>query len=190
MTSILQLDPPMPLTTPKGEAVAHLVIDYGIEHDLMWVCFLDADGSCWTFANPEVRALPNLTYGAPRQREYRCARCGVPMGGPAYLCLACVTPSGNAPRRCCPVCVIPVEPLHFSNGWCCPRCARHWRAGDPIDLSHVLAPPVSLGRARWCPWDKARLVDVSGTYWKCPTCHRRWNPTADHIGFENAHGPG
>ena len=66
MTALLQLDPPMPVHTPKGDAVAHVLIDYGLEHDLMWVCFLDDSGECWTFGNREVRALPNATYGAPR----------------------------------------------------------------------------------------------------------------------------
>lgn len=60
---ILQLNPPLPLVTPKGLALAHLVIDYGIEHDLVWVCFIDATQECWSFRNFEVRAQPNITFG-------------------------------------------------------------------------------------------------------------------------------
>lgn len=58
---ILQLDPPLPITTPKGDGLAHLVIDYGPEHHLMWVVFLDDNGECWTYPNPQVRACKNVT---------------------------------------------------------------------------------------------------------------------------------
>jgi hypothetical protein len=46
-----------------GKALAHLVIDPGIEHHLQWVCALQSDGSCWTFQNPEVRFEFNATIG-------------------------------------------------------------------------------------------------------------------------------
>ena len=60
---ILQLDPPLPLTTPKGSGLAHFVIDYGAEAHLLWVVFMDADGACWTVPNPEVRMAWNWTMG-------------------------------------------------------------------------------------------------------------------------------
>lgn len=60
---ILQLSPPLWFTTPKGKAIAHLVIDYGLEHDLMWVCFIQDTGECWTFRNQDVRADDNATIG-------------------------------------------------------------------------------------------------------------------------------
>lgn len=60
---ILQLNPPLPVTTPKGDGLAHLVIDYGAEHHLMWVVWLDASGECWTYPNPEIRACKNVTMG-------------------------------------------------------------------------------------------------------------------------------
>jgi hypothetical protein len=60
---MLQLDPVIPLTTPKGPAYAHLVLDYGSEHHLLWVCFVKATGECWTFPNPEVRLEANATMG-------------------------------------------------------------------------------------------------------------------------------
>ena len=60
---IQQLNPPLPLMTPKGKAWAHLVIDYGPEADLLWVCFLDEGGECWTWPNSLVRAQPNATLG-------------------------------------------------------------------------------------------------------------------------------
>lgn len=62
---IQQLNPPLPVVTPKGKALAHLVIDYGPEHNLMWVCFNDEDGECWTWPNPQIRAQKNITWGRP-----------------------------------------------------------------------------------------------------------------------------
>lgn len=58
---ILQLNSAIPLDTPKGSALAHFLIDYGIEHDLQWVCFINSTGECWTFKNPLVRAQKNIT---------------------------------------------------------------------------------------------------------------------------------
>jgi hypothetical protein len=60
---ILQLNPPLPMTTPRGNGLAHFVIDYGVESDLMWVVFLDADGACWTVPNPDIRLEQNWTMG-------------------------------------------------------------------------------------------------------------------------------
>jgi len=60
---ISQLNPPLPVTTPKGSGLAHLVIDYGPEHNLFWVVFIDATGECWTYPNPEIRAQKNITLG-------------------------------------------------------------------------------------------------------------------------------
>jgi hypothetical protein len=59
--AILQLNPPIPLKTPKGSALAHMVIDYGAEFDLLWVCFQDETGECWSWSNPDVRGLKNIT---------------------------------------------------------------------------------------------------------------------------------
>ena len=60
---ILQLNPPIPLITSKGKGLAHLVIDMGAEHHLLWVVFLDDGGACWTFPNTEVKAQANVTMG-------------------------------------------------------------------------------------------------------------------------------
>jgi hypothetical protein len=53
----------MPIMTPKGRALAHFLIDYGPEHDLMWVCFQDDSGECWTWENADIRARVNQTLG-------------------------------------------------------------------------------------------------------------------------------
>ena len=36
---MMQLNPPLPVTTPKGRGLAHMVIDYGPEADIVWVVF-------------------------------------------------------------------------------------------------------------------------------------------------------
>lgn len=58
---MIQLDPAIPLVTPKGEGFAHFIIDYGQEHHLLWVVFIDETRECWTFQNPEVRLQDNQT---------------------------------------------------------------------------------------------------------------------------------
>ena len=60
---ITQLKPPLPLHTPKGDGLAHFVIDYGPESDLLWVVFMDNDGACWSIPNPEVRMKLNWSMG-------------------------------------------------------------------------------------------------------------------------------
>jgi hypothetical protein len=69
---MLQLNPLIPVVTPKGEGMAHLVIDVGIEHHLQWVVFIDATGECWTFDNPDIRLQDNLTKArSPKDYKWR-----------------------------------------------------------------------------------------------------------------------
>jgi hypothetical protein len=58
---ILQLNPQIPLITPKGKGWAHLVIDYSQEHDLIWVVFLDDTKECWSFGNRDIKIVENIT---------------------------------------------------------------------------------------------------------------------------------
>ena len=60
---ITQLNPPLPLHTSKGDGLAHFVIDYGQETDLLWVVFMDKDGACWSVPKPEVRMKFNWSVG-------------------------------------------------------------------------------------------------------------------------------
>lgn len=60
---LIQLNPPIPLVTPKGTGFAHVLIDYGQEHNLQWVVFIDDTGECWTFCNSDVRIQENVTLG-------------------------------------------------------------------------------------------------------------------------------
>ncbi len=59
---MLQLNPPLPVKTPDGKGLAQVLIDYGPEHDLIWVVFQD-NGECWSWRNQDVRADTNITMG-------------------------------------------------------------------------------------------------------------------------------
>ena len=60
---MMQLNPPLPVDTPKGSAYAHMVIDYSQEHYVLFVCFLCDTGECWVLPNRDVRLQQNLTMG-------------------------------------------------------------------------------------------------------------------------------
>lgn len=60
--TMLQLNPPLPIVTPKGKALAHVIIDYGPDYDIIWLCF-EADGEVWSWRNQEIRAQANITMG-------------------------------------------------------------------------------------------------------------------------------
>jgi hypothetical protein len=60
---IIQLNPPIPLKTNRGNGIAWFVTDYGIEHNLQWTVALDETGEIWNFQNPEIRAQKNITQG-------------------------------------------------------------------------------------------------------------------------------
>ena len=64
---MIRIDPPLPFDTPKGPAMAHFVIDYGPEHHLLWVCFQDDSGECWTWCNKDVRLQHNLSMGRAKK---------------------------------------------------------------------------------------------------------------------------
>jgi hypothetical protein len=72
---MIQLDPPLPVTTPKGKALAHILIDYGPEHDLVWVCFQNETGECWSWNNKDVKAQANITMGRPLNRGDKNGTC-------------------------------------------------------------------------------------------------------------------
>lgn len=80
MHTIIQLSPILPFDTPKGKAFAHFLMDYVEEHHLMWVCFIDETGECWTFSNSDIRMQNNPTLGRVVKKEaIRSA------SGPAHL---------------------------------------------------------------------------------------------------------
>ena len=59
---IIQLNPPLPLITPKGKGWAYFLIDYGQEHDLLWIVFQDSTRECWSWLNKDIKIQQNITY--------------------------------------------------------------------------------------------------------------------------------
>ncbi len=63
---ILQLNPPIWLTTPRGLGLAHFLVDTGMEGNMTWgVAITEGPhvGEIWWVENPEVRATSNWTVG-------------------------------------------------------------------------------------------------------------------------------
>lgn len=59
-----QLNPPLPvIVLEKGSGYALAVIDYGQEHNLIWVTALDDNGEIWCAPNPKVRLQKNWSVG-------------------------------------------------------------------------------------------------------------------------------
>ncbi len=59
-----QLNPPLPVfILDRGKGLAMGVIDYGPEHNLIWVTALDDSGEIWCAPNPKVRMQGNWTMG-------------------------------------------------------------------------------------------------------------------------------
>ena len=57
-----QLNPPLPVhVIDRGAGLAFAVIDYGMEHNLIWVTAIDATGEIWCAPNPKVRLSENWT---------------------------------------------------------------------------------------------------------------------------------
>lgn len=61
--TIIRLNPPVPLTTPKGDGKAYLYIDRGREEYGEWVCFINETGESWTYLDPDVRLWEVATDG-------------------------------------------------------------------------------------------------------------------------------
>lgn len=76
-----QLNPPIPLhVLGKGDGHAVAVIDYGQEHNLIWVTAIDASGEIWCAPNPKVRMQGNWTMGRARSEATKsCAEPVAPL---------------------------------------------------------------------------------------------------------------
>lgn len=66
---MLQLNPPLPMDTPKGLADAHFLIDYGSEAHLLFVTFVRETGECWTWPAKDIRLEKNVTGGIRTQQK-------------------------------------------------------------------------------------------------------------------------
>lgn len=71
-----QLQPTLPVhVLGKGDGFAFAVIDYGQEHNLIWVTAIDATGEIWCAANPQVRMQSNWTMGRAHPPATRGGDC-------------------------------------------------------------------------------------------------------------------
>lgn len=64
--SILQLNPSLPITCPKGKGYAFAMIDYSQEHNILFVCTIDDTGEIWVFDNTHVKLQKNISLDATR----------------------------------------------------------------------------------------------------------------------------
>jgi hypothetical protein len=60
---LTQLNPTIPLRSERATGEAIAVIDYSIEHDLMWVIVDEKTGEIWTVPNRDVRGRENYSAG-------------------------------------------------------------------------------------------------------------------------------
>jgi hypothetical protein len=63
--AILQLNPTIPMITPRGNGYALFLINESDEHHIQWVVAQD-DGTIWTWMNPDVRMQQNITMHRPK----------------------------------------------------------------------------------------------------------------------------
>ncbi len=71
-----QLDPTIPVTVlDKGPGFAFAVIDYGQEHNLIWVTAINETGEIWCAPNPQVRLQGNWTMGRARPQAKKDGSC-------------------------------------------------------------------------------------------------------------------
>ena len=59
MATILQLSPEIRVLTPLGEGYALFIIDYGMNHNTVWVVALYDDGKILHFDSREVKHCGN-----------------------------------------------------------------------------------------------------------------------------------
>jgi hypothetical protein len=62
---MLQLNPPIYVTTPLGEGHALVLLDYGPSINTVWIVHLFADGRVVHVDSSEVRVFGNAMYGIP-----------------------------------------------------------------------------------------------------------------------------
>lgn len=68
--SFNQLNPPIPVSIiGKGDGFAVAVIDYGQEHNLIWVTAISDTAEIWCAPNPLVRMQGNWTMGRDRPKS-------------------------------------------------------------------------------------------------------------------------
>lgn len=59
--NLLQLNPPIPVTTPLGNGIAIVVMDYGVDFNSVWVVMLDK-GPIQHFTSKQLKRQKNFTF--------------------------------------------------------------------------------------------------------------------------------
>jgi hypothetical protein len=60
--AMLQLDPPIEVDTPKGKGYAEVIIDYGLESDVHFMCLIN-NGEIWVYPAKDIRTTKNISVG-------------------------------------------------------------------------------------------------------------------------------
>lgn len=91
-----QLNPPIPLhVLDKGDGLAIGLIDYGPEHNLLWITAIDATGEIWCAPNPQVRMQKNWSMGrsagpaVAASKARLSAKNGLGVAAPGEVCADC-----------------------------------------------------------------------------------------------------
>ena len=66
---VLQLNPPIHVTTPLGEGDALIVIDYGCHINTVWMVWLFETGAVSHFDSSDIRIMGNMMYGIPHPEQ-------------------------------------------------------------------------------------------------------------------------
>lgn len=67
--TMLQLNPPLWVTTPLGEGHALILIDYGPSINTVWLVHLFDTGKVTHVDSSEVRVMGNAMWGIPHPSE-------------------------------------------------------------------------------------------------------------------------
>lgn len=59
----IQLNPAIPLITPKGPGWCWFITFPSAEYNILWTVAIDETGEIWTFETSKVRADKNITLG-------------------------------------------------------------------------------------------------------------------------------
>lgn len=60
---LIQLEPMLPVMTPKGKGFAFVLIDYGQEFDTLFKTIISATGEVWDIPQSQIRGVVNISMG-------------------------------------------------------------------------------------------------------------------------------
>jgi hypothetical protein len=63
---IVQLNPTIPVFTPRGPGHCVAWIDYSQDHNTLWKVMLDDGGEVWDFPQSDIRGVENFSLGRGR----------------------------------------------------------------------------------------------------------------------------